>query len=255
MTRNGGGWTLVLTSTHSGWTAAEVLSMNGGSPSLGNDYSILKDADAIKGSSGASANFEYRIEASERGRYGGIWSAPSSYSFVKTDNSQTNVEMTTQFDSYTYPSDEGIEKRMPWADPGGCAGLTTSDGRSGGCNMWWGTMVTKSGWGTAGPWLGDAMQSPPVFWYWVREAAPGATLAPTPAPTPATDPFWIEHPNKDMGGSDIKSLPCANLDAARVIAASELDPSNPDVFAAYGANRQRIWIKNGAETNTPHDSA
>lgn len=47
------------------------------------------------------------------GRWGGIWRAPSSYSFVATDNSQTNVELLQRFDNWIY-EDYGIEKRMPW---------------------------------------------------------------------------------------------------------------------------------------------
>lgn len=50
-TSNGGGWTLLATSkTHNGWTADNVKERNSYKPSLDNDYSILKWADAIKNS-------------------------------------------------------------------------------------------------------------------------------------------------------------------------------------------------------------
>lgn len=47
------------------------------------------------------------------GRWGGIWKAPRSYSFVKTDNSQTGVRLTKKFDEWGY-SWYGLKKRMPW---------------------------------------------------------------------------------------------------------------------------------------------
>ena len=50
MTRNGGGWTLLLTSTsRRGWTAQNVLDRNGNKPSLTEDFSILAQADSILG--------------------------------------------------------------------------------------------------------------------------------------------------------------------------------------------------------------
>ena len=47
------------------------------------------------------------------GRWGGIWKAPRSYSFVKTDNSQTGVQLTKKFDEWDYAW-YGLQKRMPW---------------------------------------------------------------------------------------------------------------------------------------------
>ena len=45
------------------------------------------------------------------GRWGGIWKAPRSYSFVNTDNSQTGVELTKMFDKWDW---YGLQKTMPW---------------------------------------------------------------------------------------------------------------------------------------------
>ena len=68
MTRHGGGWTLVLTSTTNKWTPVNVLLRNKDKPSLMHDYSILKYANEVK-----KANylrkpyFEYMLEAHNPG--------------------------------------------------------------------------------------------------------------------------------------------------------------------------------------------
>lgn len=50
MTRNGGGWTLLLTSaSRQGWNAQNILDRNGNKPSLTVDFSILGQADSILG--------------------------------------------------------------------------------------------------------------------------------------------------------------------------------------------------------------
>ena len=50
MTRNGGGWTLLLTSaSRQEWNASNVLDRNGSNPSLTEDFSILGEADNILG--------------------------------------------------------------------------------------------------------------------------------------------------------------------------------------------------------------
>ena len=50
MTRNGGGWTLLLTSaSRQGWNAQNILDRNGNKPSLTEDFSILGQADSILG--------------------------------------------------------------------------------------------------------------------------------------------------------------------------------------------------------------
>ena len=48
-TRNGGGWTLLVTSaSHSGWDKNNVKARNVDVPSLDSDFSVLGVADAIK---------------------------------------------------------------------------------------------------------------------------------------------------------------------------------------------------------------
>lgn len=66
--RDGGGWTLIVTSHTNTWTAENVLLRNENSPDLRKDYSILKFADKIKFSYlSSSPTFEYRLEAEQLG--------------------------------------------------------------------------------------------------------------------------------------------------------------------------------------------
>ncbi|EDO47884.1 predicted protein [Nematostella vectensis] len=137
MTRDGGGWTLLVSSHTNTWTAGNLRLRNEGSPSLTSDYSILKYADDIKNDANIVGNtFEYRLEAQNRGRWGGVWSADRSYSFTATNNKQTNVHLVKKFDDWTY-SYKGIDKRMPWVSG---ARLTTSESAT---RNWWGTITGK----------------------------------------------------------------------------------------------------------------
>ena len=68
MSRDGGGWTLLVTSHTNGWTAENVRLKNSNSPKLTNDYSILQFADSIKDNINvAGSKFEYRLEAQSPG--------------------------------------------------------------------------------------------------------------------------------------------------------------------------------------------
>ena len=68
MSRDGGGWTLLVTSHTHTWTADNVKKRNQNSPTLNGDFSILYKADDIKNSLSVGGEwFEYRIEANERG--------------------------------------------------------------------------------------------------------------------------------------------------------------------------------------------
>ena len=168
MTRNGGGWTLIVTASTGSWATSQTLSRNENSPSLSDNYSILNRADDIK-AFGPNTDFEYRLEANAHGRWGGIWSAPASYSFVHTSNSQTSVTRTTAFDSYTYPHNDGIEQRMPWFPNCNGAGLLTT---SASCNSaWWGTIISGSGSYDPAPYIHPQASTPGIIWYWLREPA------------------------------------------------------------------------------------
>lgn len=173
MTGYGGGWTLIFANAAQGdnrtWTNQEVQSVNPlfapanpkeMSTILGK-YSILNFADYLKSK---PSGFQYRIDASEFGRYGGIWTAHADYSFSDFNNNlKTNISEVAIWD-YVY-WDNGIEKRMPWASDGN-GRLTTSEDSSGGA--WWGTLASSdNGWQPA-PWIQGSMEAPQSIWYWVR---------------------------------------------------------------------------------------
>ena len=70
MSRDGGGWTLLVTSHTNTWTAQNVKLRNVDSPKLKEDYSILQYADGIKDNINvAGSKFEYRLEAQSRGNF------------------------------------------------------------------------------------------------------------------------------------------------------------------------------------------
>jgi hypothetical protein len=96
-------------------------------------------------------------------QWGGVWSAPSTYSFVKTDNTQTNVTLLTQYNNWSY-ADGGVERRMPWL--GINSGLLTTSSSSG--SSWWGTLVSVDSSFHPAPWMGSEMPNPGIIWYWVR---------------------------------------------------------------------------------------
>ncbi|XP_029206895.2 uncharacterized protein LOC114970596 isoform X2 [Acropora millepora] len=179
MTRDGGGWTLLVTSHTNTWKANNVKERNKNKPTLNGDFSILNRADDIKDSARAGEEwFEYRMEANERGRWGGIWRAPRRYTFVATNNLQTDVQLEKKFDNWVY-DDYGIEQRMPWISG---AKLTTSRNATG--DRQWGTLIANSKLFFPAPWLdGKNWEQHPVnIWYWVRERTPAAS-SPTTSPT------------------------------------------------------------------------
>ena len=172
MTRNGGGWTLIVANGADVWTAAEALSKNGTNPptdlynltAQSNKYSILSWADYIKRS---ASGFNYRFEAQTLGRYGATFTANSAYSFVSTSNGNTNITRDTVFDGWSY-ADNGIEARMPWYSSGGYGLLTTSGSSTG---MWWGSLISSNAHcgGATAPYMENAsMSCPTKIWYWVR---------------------------------------------------------------------------------------
>ena len=79
MSRDGGGWTLLVASHTNSWTAQNVKLRNPDSPKLSDDYSILEYADSIKDNINvAGSKFEYRLEAQSRGNVlSHIYSIPS----------------------------------------------------------------------------------------------------------------------------------------------------------------------------------
>lgn len=164
MTTDGGGWTLIMCNvSYTGWTFSNAILRNPNSPSISNNYSIISWADAIKKS---ASGFQYMMEATSRNRWGGIFTANQPYTFVKTDNSQTDITRDIPFDTYSYSLDNSnsVQPRMPWRSIYNNAFMTTDNGSG----NWWGTLITShSGWGPS-PWISSLNPYPGKIWYWVR---------------------------------------------------------------------------------------
>ena len=169
MNRNGGGWTLIVAnSDNGGWNAENVLSRNPLTPPLNpadlsadqGHYSILSWADALKSE---QSNFEYRIEATNYGAWGGIWAVHHNYSFVDRSNTNSDIDLVQKFDDWIY-RDEGIEQHMPYVSTE-CGLLTTSTYPGG---QWWGTIVNGCGIFGPVPWINGQNSNPGIIWYWVR---------------------------------------------------------------------------------------
>jgi hypothetical protein len=167
MTTDGGGWTLLVTNQNTaGWTYSNSILLNEFNPvSGGSNYSIVAYADYLKSS---GATFQYMMDANQRNQFGGIWSAPSGYTFLKTDNTQTSITLDIKFGTWNY-NDASIEQYMPWRSTS--SGLLTTSSNPGG--EWWGTLITNGGWNPS-PWIsGDCgldgcKPNPGIIWYWVR---------------------------------------------------------------------------------------
>ena len=151
--------------SNEGWTAANVF--HRGQASISEDFSILKYADDIKESPVVSGErFEYRLEASSFGRWGGIWNAPRHYPMASSYHFLSDVELTTKFDAWEY-DDASIEQRLPYylAED---ALLTTSAGTY--PNSWWGTLVSRNKHYQPAPYMEAGNRDPGVIWYFMREA-------------------------------------------------------------------------------------
>lgn len=68
MTRDGGGWTLIVSSHTNTWSYDNVWLRSTRSPDLYEDYSILKYSNALKDSIDIATNFQYRVEANMFGK-------------------------------------------------------------------------------------------------------------------------------------------------------------------------------------------
>ena len=169
MTTAGGGWTLIMCNKNpnAGWTNANAVLRNSTNPTNDGNYSIIAWADYIrKGSTG----FQYMMDASTRGSYGGIWTVNQPYSFTSKSNANTDITINSKFGNWNYFEGGGFGPRMPWWTNQTNEGIITTS--QSGTSYWWGTLVTGSGWSPS-PWLsGDGgtlqMQGPGIIWYWVR---------------------------------------------------------------------------------------
>ena len=163
MTTDGGGWTLILcNNSNSSWNGSNAILRNETAPTINGQYSIIAYADYLKKS---SSGFQYMIEAKTRGDWGGIWTANGNYSFVKTDNSQTNITRDTKFGTWSY-ADDGVEARMPWYSSASQGLITTSINAG---SQWWGTLISSITNYSPAPWMNNSgMSQPDIIWYWVR---------------------------------------------------------------------------------------
>ncbi|XP_032217727.2 uncharacterized protein LOC5517368 isoform X2 [Nematostella vectensis] len=164
MTQSQGGWTLLVTSTKNNWKANQVESRNIHRPSLSRDYSILGLGDQLKALSGATS-FKYKLEANDRGRWGGVWLAPMEYTFTSTTNIQTNVSLVRKYNSWEYNWRNSLEKRMPWL--GKTSGLLTTSTDSDYSE--WGTVISSKAENNPAPWISPEMVNPGAIWYWMNE--------------------------------------------------------------------------------------
>ncbi|KAK3726269.1 hypothetical protein QZH41_003046 [Actinostola sp. cb2023] len=169
MTSEPGAFTLIVTSRHNQWTRAQVPARNVFTPSLNNDYSILKYADMIK-NLGNNATFEYKLDANERGHWGGVWSALHAYSFMAENNKQTTVVLKANFGNWVYSWWNSLNPRMPWynaKEKSTKALLTTSvnvDYYPSGSIIWGHSDKHPASWIAM-----NGTENPGVIWYWVNE--------------------------------------------------------------------------------------
>lgn len=168
MITSGGGWTLILTNSgpNNAWNTTTVRSLNENSPSISSLYSILNKADSIK--TDFSGMLNYRIDAESIGRWGGVWEAPITNSFIGTSivYNATNIEKydTWTLDTSSVTNNSLSADVMPWIEDSGYKLLTTYDA----AGSWWGTMVTtNTSYGRA-PYINPQLQTPEIIWYWVR---------------------------------------------------------------------------------------
>ena len=162
----GGGWTLIMTNPgpNTAWTSTKVLSVNAASPSIETQYSIIDRANAIK--TNLSNKLQYRIDAGEIGRWGGVWEAPYANTFSGTTPVQNGVNIE-QFDTWTIDAtisdgSSALTNVMPYISSSYL--LTTW----GGAGNWFGTLATANGGFSPAPYINGQNTNPGIIWYWVK---------------------------------------------------------------------------------------
>ncbi len=165
MVTSGGGWTLILTNPgpYSTWDSTKIYSVNASNPSISSQYSILNQADSIKTNIGG--NLQYRIDAVTLGRWGGVWQAPFSNTFVGTTPIENGVNIE-KYDSWTIDTTlndtQSLTNVMPYVS---AAHLLTTWG---GVGSWWGTIATATSGFNPAPYISPEQQNPGTIWYWVK---------------------------------------------------------------------------------------
>ena len=169
---DGGCWTLLLTAVSKSWDLLSAKSRREDSPTMKDDYSMLRYADAIR-DLGTGSRFAYRIEAQAetgRRRWGGVWLAPRHYSFVDETGSQTEVRLVRRFDLWTY-GDRGIGWRMPWLKFEFRDNVVLTTSKTSGSRVW-GTLASHRNAGgdyQHSPWIDEEATDSGNVLYWMRE--------------------------------------------------------------------------------------
>ncbi|XP_047135033.1 uncharacterized protein LOC100209306 isoform X2 [Hydra vulgaris] len=168
MTRDGGGWTLIVSSHSNSWDDKNVWLRNIDKPDLFNDYSIFKYANELKTSYKIQDDtFNYRLEANALGRWGGVFSAPARYNISSTNAQQTNVEVLKKFDDWEFGT-RSINKRLPYV-----SGYTITTSLDVSTNYWdsWGSLTDNQTGLYPSKWIRENMKMdyPEHVWYWIRE--------------------------------------------------------------------------------------
>ena len=174
MSLDGGGWTLLVCSvSRDGWDLALVRERQPQTPSITDNYSILRHGDAVR-AVGTGASFQYRLEGqaqSGRQQLGGIWSAPRDYQIETESMAQDQVTLLKRLGDWPSNTD-GIENRIPWINTMGFASgnplLTTTHDAC----CWWGTLITNPPYNNHGhsPWIkSQANGDSGTVLYWIRE--------------------------------------------------------------------------------------
>ncbi|XP_070563202.1 uncharacterized protein [Ptychodera flava] len=99
MTRNNGGWTLLLTAkSRSDWAKINLQNLNAGTPSLLENHSILQYINDIRDNSGSS-NVQLRLEGGDTERNGGIYAISKSADlWTSSDQAVTVVQQFSNHD-------------------------------------------------------------------------------------------------------------------------------------------------------------
>ncbi|XP_065647462.1 uncharacterized protein LOC100205261 isoform X2 [Hydra vulgaris] len=168
MTRDGGGWTLIVSSHSNSWDDKNVWLRNLDKPDLFNDYSIFKYANELKTSYKIQDDtFNYRLEANAIGRWGGVFSAPAKYNISSTNAQQTNVKILKKFDDWQFGGGS-IDQRLPYI-----SGFTITTSMDVSTSYWdsWGSLTDNQPGLYPSKWIRENMKMdyPEHVWYWIRE--------------------------------------------------------------------------------------
>lgn len=177
MTKDGGGWILVLTVRgdsvgQMGWNYTNIQLRNETTPSLIDPYSIIGWADELLT---APSGWQWMVEASNnsssRYTYGGIFTANGNYIVNGTSNGQTDVAVNEWFNFTGFEDNTGLGARVPYKGSGTAESANAIYTTYPGTSSWWGTLCQSdanfSAYGT-GPYHASILPSPSWVRMWIR---------------------------------------------------------------------------------------